>query len=72
MQLEMFTPSELVVALERKYGSLSSASRKMDMPLPTLAKVKKGSNPRWDTLLKIADGLGEPLPKLLAEGPKAA
>lgn len=71
MQLEMSFP-DMVEALERKYGSLSAASRKADIPATTLFKIKRGADPRYSTLLKIARGLDRPLPELLAEDRHAA
>jgi predicted transcriptional regulator len=63
-QMAMSFP-ELVEELEKKHGSLNAASRKADIPLGTLQAVKKGNDPRYSTLVKIADALGEPLPDLL-------
>lgn len=73
MQLEMSFP-DMVEALERKYGSLSRASRRADIPHTTLLKIKSGetSDPRYSTLLRIADALDRTLPELLADDRSAA
>lgn len=73
MQLEMSFP-DMVEALEQKYGSLNAASRKADIPTGTLHRIKHGqvTDPRYSTLVKIADGLGRPLHELLADDRAAA
>ena len=67
MQLEMSFP-DMVEALERKHGSLNAASRKADIPLGTLFRIKRReADPRYSTLVKIADALDSTVPQLLTE-----
>ena len=57
----------LVDALVEKYGSINAASRKADIPLTTLFKLKRERvDLRISTLACVARALGQPLSQVVA------
>lgn len=60
---------ELVGELAIKYGSLSRASRKCDIPLTTLHRLKTGEHkdPRISTFIALSRALGRPPGMVLSE-----
>ena len=69
LQERVMSVPQLIGALVERYGSLNAASRKTDIPLTTLYRLKSGEHKAatFETLRKIAAGLDRPLYEVVRE-----